>query len=197
MSAEQRLHVIILAAGAGRRLGRDKATLRWGSGTLVRHVVDQFPPARVARLVVVGNPQNHAQVRRSLPEVTNIVINPEPGAEMITSVRLAIQVLGAFDGPLCIHPVDVFAVSPELVAMLHEAWRAQPENIHLPEVSGKGGHPLIVPPRFVEPIRVLPAGRGLNWLLREHAADVARHAWHDERLLADIDTPDVYARYRP
>lgn len=197
MGAEDRLGVIILAAGAGRRLGRDKATLLWGRTTLVGYVVEQFTAERVARWVVVVNPENRVAVRQALAETIETVVNPDPGAEMISSVRLGIEALSGLSGPLCIHPVDVFAVSRGLVRLLHEGWCADRKRIHLPQVGGKGGHPLIVPRRFISEISAIPAGCGLNWLLQAQAADVVRHAWHDERLLQDIDTLEDYARYRP
>ncbi len=191
------LGVIVLAAGEARRLGRDKAALPWGRTTLLRHVLDQFVGAYVARLVVVVNPRNEATVGEKLPTGAELALNREAGAEMVSSVRVGIEALGEFHGPVCIHPVDVFGVSRALVAMLHAAWRAQRDCFHLPEVRGKGGHPLIVPPMLVPEIGPIPAGQGLNWLLREHADAVVRHRWHDERLLADIDTPADYERYRP
>lgn len=194
---EEQLDVIVLAAGAGRRLGQDKATLAWGAGTLVEYVVEQLAGERVARRVVVANPQNEAVLREVLPADVGIVVNPDPDAEMIASVRLGMEALGALQGPLCIHPVDVFAVSPTLVELLHEGWRWDRERIHLPEVGGKGAHPLIVPPCLASEIETIPAGSGLNWLVRKHPGDVVRHRWPDERLLLDIDTPEDYARYRP
>jgi molybdenum cofactor cytidylyltransferase len=197
VSPRDRLWLVVVAAGPARRLGRDKATLPWGQTTLVRHVYSQFPAWRVARWVVVANRRNHAAVRRALPDDVEIVVNPDKGTEMIASVRLGIDALGEIDGPLCIHPVDVFAVSRELVTFLHEAWRADREHIHLPEVRGKGGHPLILPPRFVPAIGAIPPGHGLAHVVHEHGAEVVRHAWHDERLLADLDTPEDYARYQP
>lgn len=197
MAPEDRLRVIILAAGVGRRLGRDKATLPWGDSTLIHHVVDQFPTERVARCVVVANPQNEAGVRRSLRKGVDMVVNPDPASEMIASVRLGIGRLRAATGPVCVHPVDVFAVSRELVALLHDAWLANRLRIHLPQVAGRGAHPLVVPPHLVVAIEAIPPGRGLDYLLQECAADVVRHTWHDRRLLADLDTPEDYARYRP
>jgi CTP:molybdopterin cytidylyltransferase MocA len=194
---KERLNVIVLAAGAGHRLGQDKATLAWGPGTLVEYVVDQFPAERVARRVVVASLQNEAVLRQVLAGDADVVVNPDPDAEMIGSVRLGMEALGVLEGPLCIHPVDVFAVSPALVELLHEGWLRDRERIHLPEVGGKGAHPLIVPPCFASEIWTIPRGHGLNWLLREHPGDVVRHTWHDERLLLDIDTPEDYARCRP
>jgi CTP:molybdopterin cytidylyltransferase MocA len=194
---EEQLDVIVLAAGAGRRLGRDKATLAWGAGTLVEHVVKQFAGDRVARRVVVANLQNELLLRQVLPADVDVVVNPDSDAEMIASVRLGMEALGALQGPLCIHPVDVFAVCPALVELLHEGWLRNRERIHLPEVGGKGAHPLIVPLCLASEIETIPAGSGLNWLVRKHPGDVVRHRWPDDRLLLDIDTPEDYARYRP
>ena len=197
MQPEEQLGVLVLAAGAGRRLGCDKAGLSWGSTTLVGHVVEQFALSCVRQRVVVVNPRNNSAVRQALPDDVEIVVNPEPRAEMITSVRMGIRALSVPQGAVCIHPVDVFGVSRELVIMLWRASRANPDRIHLPEVAGRGGHPLIVPACLVAEIERIPPGYGLNWLLHEHAEAVVHHAWHDERLLVDIDTLEDYRRWRP
>jgi CTP:molybdopterin cytidylyltransferase MocA len=197
MDAVDRLGVIVLAAGAGQRLGRDKARLAWGATTLLGHVLEQFGGAEVARRVVVLSPANEMAASRGLPAGVEVAINREAGADMVASVRVGVAALQGFGGPLCIHPVDVFAVSRELVTLLYEGWRVRPGCLHLPEVEGGGGHPLIVPPRLVGEIERIPPGRGLNWLLSAHAGALMRHRWSDERLLADIDTLESYERYRP
>lgn len=197
MQASERLGVVVLAAGAAVRLGRDKPTLPWGSTTLLRHVVEQFGLACVGQRVVVLNSENESRARQGLPEDVRVVVNREPKAEMLASVRLGMEALSASDGPICIHPVDVFAISRELILLLWRAWRADPKRIHLPELAGKGAHPLIIPRGLAAAIAGIPRGEGLNWLLHERPGDVVRHAWHDQRLLADIDTMEEYARYRP
>lgn len=197
MGLTEHLAAVVLAAGQARRLGCDKATLPWAGTTLLRHVLDQFQTPCVARRVVVLNPQNEITARESLPADVQVTVNRQRGAEMVSSVRVGVNALRSFAGPVCIHPVDVFGVSRELVAVLHARWRAQPDCLHLPEVRGKGGHPLIVPPALLPEIGRIPSGQGLNWLLREHVGAVVRHAWQDERLLADIDTLEDYERYRP
>lgn len=197
MSPSKQLRVLVLAAGAGRRLGRDKAALPWGRITLIEHVLSSFPANRVQKCVVVVNPANCESVRKLVSGRAEMAVNSEPKAEMISSIRVGIAALADRDGPLCVHPVDVFAITTDLVAMLHNAWLARPDMIHLPVVGDHGGHPLILPPFLVGEIERIPPGRGLNYLIREHADKVARHPWRDERLLADIDSPDDYARYAP
>lgn len=197
MVPDDRLCVIVLAAGRSQRLGRDKATLPWGDRTLVRYVIDQFAAGRVLRRLVMANAYNQRSMRLSLPADVEIVVNPNPVADMISSVRLGIAAMEQTPGPLCIHPVDVFAVSADLVGHLHDAWRKDPMKIHLPEVNGRGAHPILMPRRFVPAIRALQLGRGLNELLFMYRADVVRHVWPDEQLLADLDMPDDYARHAP
>jgi CTP:molybdopterin cytidylyltransferase MocA len=193
------LQVIVLAAGSGRRLGRDKALLPWPDARrpLVRHVVAQFPGERVARLVVVVNPGNEAAVREALPGNTEIAVNPEPEADMLSSVRRGVAAVDAAGGPLCIHPVDVFAIELALVARLHEAWRERPDDMHVPTVGGKRAHPLILPVGFIPAVQAIGPGCGLNKILHDNPQRVVEHPWDDARLLIDIDTPADYERYRP
>ena len=197
MSPAEQLRVVILAAGASSRLGRDKATAPWGKVRLIQHVLSQFPANRVGELVVVANPANAEDLRAIVSDRVQVVVNPEPGAEMISSVRVGLAALSATEGPACIHPVDVFALTPGIVAMLHDAWLAEPEKIHLPVVGERGAHPLLLPPRVASEVSDLPAGCGLNVIVHRHSDEVVRHPWPDETLLADIDSPEDYARYAP
>jgi len=191
------LRVVILAAGLGRRLGRDKATLPWGASTLLEHVLRQFPPERLAARVVVANLANQAAVAALVGAADKVVVNPDPGSDMLASVRLGVAALPPGPGPVCVHPVDVFAVSGELVSLLHEAWRADRERIHLPEVAARGAHPVLIPASLLAAIEAIPAGRGLDYLLEAFADRVVRHRWYDRRLLVDLDTPEEYAQHRP
>ena len=189
--------VIILAAGIGRRLGREKATLPWGSTTLLEHILNQFPESLTNRRIVILNSKNRRLVNHQLSLNNELIVNPQTGADMLSSVRCGISQLGGFFGPLCIHPVDVFGITPEFISLLHDQWQNRPDCIHLPEFEGKGGHPLIIPPKMISEIDVIPPGNGLSWLLKQHPEKVVRHAWPNELILRDIDTPEDYLRHRP
>ncbi|MBU0641112.1 MAG: NTP transferase domain-containing protein, partial [Planctomycetes bacterium] len=161
------LMVIVLAAGRGQRLGRDKALLPWGPRTLIQHVTEQFPRALVGKVVVVANRANHTAIRGLLPGRVDVVVNSEPEADMLSSVRCGIAARGGSDVAVCVHPVDVFAVLPELVRQLHAGWHVASDSIHVPVVGGKRAHPVLIPPLFVGAIAEIPGGWGLNRLLRD------------------------------
>ena len=198
MSAQPDIAVIILAAGRGRRLGADKATLPWGRHSLIEHVLGQFTHPRITTRCIVTNPANHATIATRVPVDTLLTQNPDPHTEMIASVRHGVRASEAAQpAAFCIHPVDIFAVSHDLLTMLFAAQHARPDAIHLPTVSGRGAHPIIIPAQTITQINQLPPGVGLNHLLNGDQTPVLRHPWPDDRLLADIDTPADYRRHCP
>ena len=95
---------IILAAGAGRRMGgRPKALLALDGATFLEHVVRTCREAGAARIVVVtrAEPPEIGRLARSLDAVT--VVNRQPERGMFSSVRLgiaaAIRSAGLDDAP--------------------------------------------------------------------------------------------------
>lgn len=195
--AQPTIALIILAAGKARRLGRDKPTLPWGTKTLVRHVVDAFPPDLYTPRIVVTNPENTTATTRLLPSSVRITTNPNPSGDMLSSVRVGEHAVTDPDSALCIHPVDVFAVTTKLAQTLHNAWIHDPRAIHIPTVGNRRAHPLILPAHLRPELDSIPQGQGLNLLTRNESGRVRTHPWNDPQLLCDVDTLRDYERYRP
>ncbi len=213
MIVEDGMKAIILAAGSSRRMGRDKALLDWARGySLISVMLLRYSNPRVKQRVVVANPDNAAGIRAAIAGELgrwavvpggrvradyDLVVNPDPAGPMMASIKLGLTAVGAGEGPVCIQPVDVFAVTPTLIEFLHENWRLEPEYIHQPACEGRGVHPVVIPERYVKEILALPAEGRLDEFLRDHAERVRKHEWLDRELLWNLNTPEDYERFRP
>ncbi|HWW82952.1 MAG TPA: nucleotidyltransferase family protein, partial [Vicinamibacterales bacterium] len=93
----RRIGIVILAAGGSRRMGQPKQLLPFRERTLLRHAVETAVESMCRPiLVVIGA---HAELvsleLQSLPVL--IAYNPEWASGIGSSLRLAIQTLGAID----------------------------------------------------------------------------------------------------
>lgn len=91
-------------------------------------------------------------------------------------------------------PADHPLLDPAVLDALLARWGEGDCRILVPTHGGRRGHPVIFHRELIEGVRRIPAGEGLNWLVREHAGDVAELAWESKSILSDIDTPEDYER---
>src|SRR4030042_463809 len=84
---------IVLAAGMSRRMGAQKLLLPFGGKTVISHIVDQIAGSLVDKIIgVAGDESDKVREQLSGRDVS-IVINPDCGAEMLSSVRCGIWAL--------------------------------------------------------------------------------------------------------
>jgi molybdopterin-guanine dinucleotide biosynthesis protein A len=97
---------VILAGGASRRMGRDKAALPWGDGTLLEYMRALLLAAGVDRVVVLGK-----------PEEADGMADETPYAGPVRALLDYLQSVDA--GPQhVVVPVDMPYLSPALLAPL-------------------------------------------------------------------------------
>ncbi|WP_405878562.1 NTP transferase domain-containing protein [Streptomyces sp. NBC_01136] len=75
---------VLLAAGRGTRLGRDKPTLRFGNETLLERHIRQARLAGVTEIVVVAGDHNRARIREitaTLPDPAQISVIVQKGPD--------------------------------------------------------------------------------------------------------------------
>lgn len=209
--------VVILAAGAGRRLGGvAKALLRLPGSpgastgvpvglpepdevdrTFLEAIRDTCSLAGVTHTVtVVGPPHDRVTMaeadRLGLPWVRN----PEPGRGMASSVALgfthAAQAFGACTRAL-IWPVDHPAVTPATVRMIARAVTGT-GIIAIPTLAGRGGHPTgFGRDVWHDLASCLNAPEGARSVIQHHRTrhpdQVQRIAVDDPAIVTDVDTP--------
>ena len=195
---------IILAAGAGRRLGGvAKAILRLGDGTndssnqtFLAAVRDTAIAAGVRHVIVVVGPPYADQVSREAKRLSlPTVFNADPGRGMASSVALGFEYardhLADSAGGL-LWPVDHPRVTDATVRAVVAA--TDPAAITIPSFAGRGGHPTGFGRNLWQDLAsCLRAPQGARSIVREleahHPERVIRIDVSDPGVVADIDTP--------
>ena len=185
---------VILAAGAGRRLGGvAKALLRRPDGvSYLESLANTASAAGVSGcVVVIGEPfaeVTRGEARRLGLEV---VVNPAPERGMSSSVEVGFGQAGrGFPGAATglLWPVDHARVRPDTVRRIIA--RARPGNIVVPMCAGRGGHPGgFGRDLWPELRRCGSAEQGARTVVHDHPARVVRIDVDDPGVVDDVDRP--------
>src|SRR2546426_3800454 len=127
---------LVLAGGASRRMGRDKAQILFGSEPLVVRAVRTL--ARVCTDVVVASGDGHRLDHLGVTQVADAM----PGAGPLAGIAAGLE--SARHDLVAVIAVDMPAASPAVLTLLAGLWRG--EAAVVPVVAGRRGAP--------------PAGRG-------------------------------------
>lgn len=189
-----RLAAVLLAAGAGSRLGIPKALLELRGRWMLPSLVSALRSGGAEEVAVVIREEERATLRaRGLEALARLVVNPQPERGRASSLRYGLAALPP-DCAVLIHPCDVPLLSAGAVAALVQAWAADPRRDALAArpitPGGRGGHPLLLGPRRVAEARALADGDSLRSLLhRDPALLLDRVARGDPGPFLDVDTP--------
>jgi molybdenum cofactor cytidylyltransferase len=190
------LVVIVLAAGASRRLGQPKQLLSVGGTPLVRRAAElalSLPAAAVA--VVLG-----AYLERIRPVLegvpAEVLLNPDWAEGLAASVRLGVRFAeekGA-DAALFLL-VDQPFVTGTLLSQLLDTYHQTGQPLVACDYGNEQGVPLLVARRFFGELAQLRGDRGARALLRQYPDQVATVTFPEG--LQDLDTPEDWERLRP
>lgn len=191
---------VIVAAGAGRRLGGvAKALLPYrGTTYLAAIAATARAVGLVDAVVVVGEPFGDDVAAHARQLGLRVRVNPAPDRGMASSVALGFAAIA--NGPAqaaWLWPVDHPAVMESTLRQLVDAFRAFPPSGSIavqPRHAGRGGHPPLCG-RALWPKLATCAGEpdGARGVLR--AAQLVAVDVDDPGVVQDIDTPaDLEAR---
>jgi len=177
---------VIAAGGRGKRLGeRQKALLSMGDGVVLERLVAAYTAAKCAPIVVVAFGATVDAARA----LGCTVIESDPDAHMIDSLARGVAMLPASVGGAIIQPVDAPFTTREMISALLLGGGDRPRILCHRSVPG---HPVLVPARLFPSIGLRPDG-GLRAILAD--AEVELVEWDDDRVLADVDTPEDLVRW--
>jgi CTP:molybdopterin cytidylyltransferase MocA len=194
--------LVVLAAGASRRLGRCKALVDLAGRSPLQRLLeagtclDAHPP-----LVVTG--ADHEAIARAAPGTSQVLHNPRWAEGRSGGVLLAHRQVP--DRALCLAPVDVPLVSRPVFEALAHKWDelgSPPEGWLAPRLDAPGhpgdgryGHPVVLGPALLASLATRAPSTSLR-SLRPAARPVAEVAVADPAILDDLDRPEDLERLR-
>jgi molybdenum cofactor cytidylyltransferase len=198
---------IVLAAGTSSRYRAaagaehdNKLLLPISGKTVLAHAIEAVRRGGVDEQCVVTGHQ--AQTVRAAIEAGSdnaritIVHNPDYAAgEMVSSIQAGLRHIQARGdaGAALIALGDMPLLPASVVARLVDAWRRGCGQILAPRTGDQRGHPVLLGHQFWDEALMLPHGAPVRQLLSKHLDHVTLLQVDDPRVLADVDTPALYA----
>lgn len=187
---------LLLAAGAGRRMGMPKALVAYRGRLFVESAADVLAAGGCAPVtVVLGAEADRVRATAELGSY-GVVVNPGWAEGMGASVRVGLRALATQADVIAavVLPVDVPGVTPAAVARLVAL--ASPPVLARASFDGVPGHPVLLGRAHWDGVIASATGDvGARDYLRTH--DVVDVPCADVAVGTDVDRPADLARLDP
>jgi molybdenum cofactor cytidylyltransferase len=194
--SEQRVAIVVLAAGASRRLGRPKQLLELGGEPLIRHTVRNALASKAdAVLVVLGNEAD--RIGSAIGDLkTEIVHNPDFTRGQSTSMVAGISALGSdVDAAVLMLGDQPGVASSVLDALIDRFVSTRPAVVQPRYADGKPGNPALVSRPLFPELLAVTGDIGAREVIRAHRGEIEYVDVGASHPL-DVDTDDDYAALR-
>lgn len=188
---------LLLAAGAGRRLGRPKALVEFGGRLLVERGVALLRDAGCAPVHVVLGAASDQVVATAALDGATIVHNPAWSSGMGSSLRAGLASLPPQVDAVVVALVDQPLVTSEAVRRLLRAY-VDGATVAVATYADQPRNPVLLARHTWADVAALAEGdMGARPFLRAHPHLVTRVPCDDVGSPDDVDTPDDLATLRP
>lgn len=186
---------IVLAAGESKRFGQPKQLLEWRGKPFVRQAAETALAAGLSPVVVVTG-ANAGAVGAAVGGLPlTICHNPDWQSGQSSSLQAGLSALPPKTGAAIFLLADQPHVPPTLLRALVERHSLDLSPVVAPQVGGRRANPVLFDRVAFPALRSLSGDVGGRAVFDRFPP--AYLPWHDESLLADIDTPEDYARLEP
>lgn len=182
---------LLLAAGAGRRYGKPKALVEFGSHLLVEHGLATLQTGGCDPVVVVIGAAAAQVVDRADLSGAQLVINGAWPEGMGSSLRAGLAALGDTRAAAAvILLVDMPGITPAAVARV--AVNADPAALSAATYAGRRGHPVLLGREHWAGVALLAEGdMGARAYLDRHAGQLRMVPCDEVATPVDLDFPTV------
>jgi CTP:molybdopterin cytidylyltransferase MocA len=173
-------------------MGRLKALLPFGTGTVIEQVVRPLLQANLAEVMVVlgHRAADIATVLTSWP--VHMVFNPNYRDGMTTSVQTALRCMVPIPDAYLLALVDQPHLGHVPVHQVLAAFAQTGKGLVMPTYHGKRGHPIVVAARYRQKVLALECQQGLNMITRGYPDDTLEVPMTNDDILRDMDYQAEY-----
>jgi len=185
---------ILLAAGQSSRMGEPKALLPYDGITFLDSILNKLAEIHCDPIITILGTQAEMICQRTSVNDYQCFLNPHPEFGMVYSLKLAIDRLPAETEGFILTLVDHPLVKLQTYQTIIQLAMKNTDQIIIPEFDGQKGHPVYFGKKYFDFLLDAPQDEGARAIVQQFIKEVNFVKVEDEGIIADIDTPDEYAR---
>ncbi|QLE00770.1 nucleotidyltransferase family protein [Galbibacter sp. BG1] len=184
--------IIILAAGASKRMKEPKQLLPWGNTTLLQYIVSTANAVQDAHVYTVLG-ANRDLIEKSIKIEAEVLTNNNWEQGMGSSIAFGVDAIQEknYRGVLVMLADQPFVTSAYLNELVKNFSKGK-ENIIASRFHGNVGVPAIFSREYFEDLKKLNRDNGAKDIIKNHFQDVKTMQADD--LVIDIDTIKTYRK---
>lgn len=192
---EPQVWILVLGAGYGRRMGKQKLLLPLGKEPLINFVIHQALKVDQVGIVVVTN-KEHPEVKESIEDLgITILENDKANAGMSTSLRMGIEYIEEKQaGAVMILLADQPGIDVSVLNQVIMAYRKSNHVIIQARYNGQPSHPVLFSSHLYKDLKTIEGDKGARNILVRKKESIY---WLDidNAVPQDIDTPNDYQQF--
>lgn len=187
---EANVAVVVLAAGAGRRTGRNKLLYEVDGEPLFLKAVRAAVRSQGSPVFVITG-DHTADFEAALENIdVNIIYNPAYRSGVKTSINLGLKSVPNFCDGVILLPADMPNITPEFINKLIKNFDKKSEKqVVAAELKGVKNNPVLWSKALYDVAELVPENAELRPVLIEHS-DYTKTVKGDEHLLLDVTFPN-------
>ncbi|EIJ37640.1 putative MobA-like protein [Galbibacter orientalis DSM 19592] len=188
----KKVAILILSAGASKRMGTPKQLLKWGEETLLENAVSTAVNVENTSLFVVLG-ANAELIQQKITLNAEALYHKDWEQGLGSSIAFGVRTLQKldFDGVLIMLADQPFVTSYYLKELIN-SFNSGEKNIIASRFAGSVGVPAIFSAEYFEDLKKLDTDTGAKHIIKAHFQDV--ETFQADDLVIDIDTVETYKR---
>ncbi len=190
---QSHIAVLILAAGASRRMGRPKQLLAWSDTTLLGNAIENAKASNAHEVIVVVGAKaefiRREATKHYVPTVQNDDWEQGMGSSIICGLSYLLQQRTAYTGVLILL-ADQPLIDTAYLNKMMQCFQDGTRGIVATKYNEKAGVPALFGNSYFEPLQLLNQEYGAKTLLKMHTKDTLLLDAGNK--ISDIDTPEDY-----